>query len=155
MFIKNILDYLSPTKCFVKYVLDGDTVLIQSGTCNIFQKKVRLIGINADEIEHPDFPENKKIATPMGYEAKTYLKQKLEGKYVSLSFDSMVEPTDKYSRVLAYVLLDKVDVAIDLFERGYCRVLDYKKLGFTQLEIYKKLEATAKAKKLGIWKSVI
>lgn len=70
--------------------LDGDTFSTTEG------ESVRLLGINAPEIAHPDQAEE-----CWGPESADWLAQQLNGQVVKLAFDA--ECTDKYGRTLAYV----------------------------------------------------
>ncbi len=66
-------------KAEVISVYDGDTVtlMIDQGMKHFARVKVRLIGINTPEIRTKDLDEKKR-----GYEAKEYLKSRIEGKTV-------------------------------------------------------------------------
>ena len=63
-------------KAEVISVYDGDTVtlMIDQGMKHFARVKVRLIGINTPEIRTKDLDEKKR-----GYEAKEYLKSRIEG----------------------------------------------------------------------------
>ncbi len=74
----------------VKYVYDGDTVKLQDG------RKVRLLNINAPEIEH-----DRKRGEPGGETAKKRLEALVQGRRLRLEYD--VERHDKYGRTLAYL----------------------------------------------------
>ncbi|MBO8128135.1 MAG: thermonuclease family protein [Peptococcaceae bacterium] len=82
----------------VTRVIDGDTayVLLNGGR----EEKVRFIGVDTPETNHPQIGEE-----PYGPEAKAYTKAKLEGRTVYLELD--VEERDRYGRLLAYVWTDK------------------------------------------------
>jgi micrococcal nuclease len=77
----------------VEKVVDGDTVVLQSG------EKVRLIGINA--------PETDGGGEQFGVEAKLWLQEKVEGRKVYLEKD--VSDTDQYGRTLRYLWVDIPD----------------------------------------------
>lgn len=76
----------------VKRVSDGDTVQLTDG------RAVRYIGINAPEIDHA-----RNAAQPLGFEARAYNAQLVEGRTVRLELDA--ERLDDYGRTLAYVFL--------------------------------------------------
>ena len=84
---------------FVYRVVDGDTVA--TGNQN-----VRLLGINT--------PERGELYHD---EAKEFLESKVLNKNVTLEFGK--ERYDIYNRTLAYVLLDKENVNIEIVENGF------------------------------------
>jgi len=84
-------------KCYVVEVVDGDTLKVNlAGE----EYKVRLIGVNTPETNHPV-----KRVEPYGPEAKAFTKKMLTGRTVYLEFD--VQEKDRYGRLLAYVWLEK------------------------------------------------
>ena len=78
---------------WVDSVLDGDTFRSING------EKVRLIGVNAPETNHP-----RKPIEYYGKEAREFSRRMLEGKEVRLEMD--VQERDQYGRLLAYVYLE-------------------------------------------------
>ena len=66
-------------KAEVLSVYDGDTVtlMIDQGMKHFARVKVRMIGIDTPEIRTKDLEEKKR-----GYEAKDYLKSRIEGKTI-------------------------------------------------------------------------
>jgi micrococcal nuclease len=79
----------------VACVLDGDTIVMTD--CDTGEH-IRMLGVDAPEIEHPD-----QVEECYGPESASYLETLLTGQYVTLRFDA--ECTDKYERTLAYVYL--------------------------------------------------
>jgi endonuclease YncB( thermonuclease family) len=77
---------------FVRYVIDGDTIVLKKGT------KVRYRGINSPEIPHEDTP-----GEPLGLEATRRNRQLVQGRLVRLDQDD--EKGDRFGRLLAYVFL--------------------------------------------------
>jgi micrococcal nuclease len=73
------MKYLYHYKAEVLSVYDGDTVtlMIDQGMKHFARVKVRMIGIDTPEIRTKDLEEKKR-----GYEAKDYLKSRIEGKTV-------------------------------------------------------------------------
>ena len=71
--------YLYHYKAEVLSVYDGDTVtlMIDQGMKHFARVKVRMIGIDTPEIRTKDLDEKKR-----GYEAKDYLKSRIEGKTI-------------------------------------------------------------------------
>ncbi|QBQ56392.1 DUF4124 domain-containing protein [Nitrosococcus wardiae] len=75
---------------YVQRVYDGDTLLLKEGL------RVRLLGINAPEIEGRYRPEEAGASS-----ARDWLRQHIEGHKVQLQFDK--ERRDHYDRLLAHV----------------------------------------------------
>lgn len=73
------MKYLYHYKAEVLSVYDGDTVtlMIDQGMKHFARVKVRMIGIDTPEIRTKDLEEKKR-----GYEAKDYLKSRIEGKTI-------------------------------------------------------------------------
>lgn len=76
----------------VERVNDGDTVQLADG------RLVRYIGIDAPEIDHA-----RRMAQPMGLEARRRNAALVRGRTLRLEFD--IERSDDYGRTLAYVFL--------------------------------------------------
>lgn len=74
----------------VKWVADGDTVLLTDG------RWVRYIGINTPEVGTKDHPEE-----PLGPAARKRNRALIDGLPVRLQFDRSLQ--DRYNRTLAYV----------------------------------------------------
>jgi micrococcal nuclease len=75
----------------VKWVLDGDTVVLSDG------RHVRYIGINTPEVEHDQTP-----AEPFGIEAQALNRRLVLNQRIRIELD--VEKKDQYGRWLAYVI---------------------------------------------------
>ncbi len=91
---------------YVRWVIDGDTIVLENG------QKVRYAGINAPEIPHEDEP-----GEPFGREALKRNIRLVKGKRVLLEIAE--EPRDRFGRILAYVFLpDGTFVQEVLVEEG-------------------------------------
>ncbi len=77
----------------VRTVYDGDTLLLDN------RSKIRLLGINAPEIE-----TFRKSGEAGGEEARIWLKKAIEGKKIRLEAD--IERTDRYKRMLAHIFTE-------------------------------------------------
>ncbi len=118
----------------VKEVIDGDTIVLQSG------EHVRYIGIDTPEREQPFYQEAKE------------LNQKLvEGKEIRIEFD--VQKKDKYGRTLAYVYVGEAFVNAELVRNGLANLYTVPP-NVKHTEYFLKLQSEAKEKKLGIWSEV-
>ena len=94
----------------VKYVYDGDTVLLEDG------RKVRLLGINTPEVEN-----SRKDGEPGGLEAKQWLTRRIQGKKVRLEMDAVRK--DRYHRYLAHLFTAEGDhLNLAMVTRGLATV---------------------------------
>ncbi|MEM5797374.1 MAG: thermonuclease family protein [Candidatus Aenigmatarchaeota archaeon] len=121
-----------PEKTFnVTKVLDGDTIEIETG------EKVRLLGINAPEINEHYYQE-----------AKDRLAELVNGKLVKL--EAGREDKDIYGRLLRYVFVDDVFVNLQLLREGYATVYITNPEEKYYLD-FKTAEKEARQNKLGLW----
>lgn len=128
----------------VTEVIDGDTVIIESG------ERVRYIGVDTPETKHP-----KKSVQCFGREASARNKELVEGKTVYLEKD--ISETDRYGRLLRYVYLPNPDAPEEsifvneyLIEQGYGKVITYP----PDVKYHKQLLAAqriAQEEKRGLW----
>jgi len=117
---------------FVKDVIDGDTIELTNG------EKVRLIGINAPEINEP-----------FGKEAKEFLSKMVNGKAVKLEKDFKLK--DEYGRLLAFVFVDNININVEIVKNGLANTLYLSKLLKYSKEL-RKAELQAVENQIGIWK---
>ena len=95
----------------VRWVLDGDTVVLWSG------EKIRYKGINAPEIAHKDQP-----GEPFGRRAAEFNRRLVEGKRVIIL--TRGRSRDRYGRTLAYLFLpDGTMVNERLLEVGLAHMM--------------------------------
>ncbi len=126
----------------VTRVVDGDTFWVDDGSEKGL--KIRLIGVNTPEINHPY-----KGAEYYGKEASDYTKSLLTGKKVKLVYD--IDRFDKYGRTLAYVYLKNgTFLNADLLINGYAKVLTVAP-NVKYAEEFKQLERKARKEKVGLW----
>lgn len=129
-------------KAIVINVIDGDTINVM---LNGSKQKVRLLGVNTPEKEGPYTH-----AQPFNEAATRRTKELLTGATVTLIFGGM-DKTDKYQRLLAYVVLPDGRVVNEiLIKEGLAEV--YRRFDYTEKPKYLLLEAQAKATCKGIWK---
>lgn len=124
-----------PTTAVVSRVIDGDTVVLDSG------ERVRYLMI--------DTPENTSTTECYGPEATEENRTLVEGQTVELAYD--VECTDKYGRLLAYVSVSGREVNSILVERGYACVLYIPPNGTDRKSEFDDLELRAKSGDFGLW----
>ena len=126
-----ILDF--PKEAKVKRAIDGDTIELDKGQI------VRPIGVNAQDNDQL-FDDD----------STDYVKKLIEGKKVKLEYDAY--KSDRFGRILAYVIIDNKNLSIELVRKGLAKVTLYEK---RKALIYQQqlldAENEAKTKKLGIW----
>jgi endonuclease YncB( thermonuclease family) len=124
-----------PKSAVVKRVIDGDTVELFNGTV------LRYTAITAPE-------ENESFA-----EEATKLNQELvEGKEIKLEYDNYT--SDKFGRILAYPIINGVNVCVELVSKCMAELVIYQKRRpfIHQVQLLEAQEQ-AKKNKLGIWKN--
>ena len=132
------LDEVKLSKC-----VDGDTIKVKIDNK---EYTVRMLAIDTPESVHPE----KKVEY-YGKEASEYTCNIVsDAKKIELEYDSGSDKTDKYDRLLAWVIVDGELLQDKLVSLGYAKVAylygDYKYTSL--LEEHQEL---ASAKNLGIW----
>jgi micrococcal nuclease len=125
-----------PSSGLVERVIDGDTVVLQSG------QKIRYLLVNA-----PETTGGKNEC--YGDLASQFNADLVLGKTIELRYDTQC--TDKYDRLLAYATVDGSDVNRTLVERGYACVLHIPPDGDARAAEFKNLQAAAKLANRGLW----
>lgn len=125
-------------------VVDGDTIDVRLANGN--RKRVRLVGI--------DTPEVYGGTECGGPQASRSLKGLLpRGQRVLLVSDSTQDRTDRYGRLLRYVMKpDGRDVNRSQVSRGWARVYVYNGDPFKRVTNYRRAQTAAKGAPRGIWK---
>ena len=124
-----------PKSAVVKRVIDGDTVELFNGTV------LRYTGITAPE-EGESFAEE---ATKLNQEL-------VEGKEIKLEYDNYT--SDKFGRILAYPIVNGVNVSVELVSKGLAELVIYqKRKPFIYQSQLLEAQEQAKKQKLGIWKN--
>lgn len=140
------------TNIYVKRVVDGDTLQLESG------ERVRLIGIDTPEMHESEklnrdsqrTGSDRRTIQKMGREAYAFTKNLVEGKQVSLEFD--VEKYDRYNRLLAYVYLkDGTFVNAEIVKQGYASLMTYPP-NVKYADLFLKLYREARENRRGLWK---
>lgn len=136
--IPNVKEEVKFNKC-----VDGDTLKVTVGK---EIKTVRFLAIDTPESVHPE-----KDVEVFGKEASDYTcKLVSNANKLYLEYDKNSEKEDKYGRLLAYVYADDKMVQKELLKKGYARVA-YLYADYKHTSELKKVEATAKNNKKGIW----
>jgi micrococcal nuclease len=122
----------------VKHVLDGDTVVLESG------KQVRYLGIDA-----PEFGRDGEPNQFMAVESKRFNYGLVNKTRIRLELDR--EKEDRYGRLLAYVFLENGDMVNWLIVRkGLARVLAVKP-NLKHFHLLLEAQRMAMTEKIGIW----
>lgn len=119
----------------VARAIDGDTVELDTG------ERVRYLMV--------DTPESTTELECYGENAKTFNRDLVEGKLVSLRYD--VEREDRFGRTLAYVTVDGDEVNTLIVERGFGCVLYIEPNGTDRLDEFQELEQAAREANRGLW----
>jgi micrococcal nuclease len=134
-----------PAEATVDRVVDGDTVIVRSGSRTL---DVRLLGIDTPETVDPNRPVG-----CYGPEASAYTKHLLTGRRVRLVYDRQLH--DVYGRWLAYIYLERpgrpdLFVNARLITAGYARTLSIPPNTAHAAELAA-LERTAALAGRGLW----
>lgn len=118
-------------------ITDGDTIVVELGGRRY---KVRYIGI--------DTPESTTRVEYWGLEATERNRTLVAGQKVTLIKD--VSETDRYNRLLRYVLVRDVFVNYELVRGGYANALRYPP-DVACAEVFREAEQQAREEGLGLW----
>jgi micrococcal nuclease len=125
-----------PTSAVVAYVVDGDTIVLESGD------RVRYILVDTPEVTNGS-------SECYGDEARDYNDMLVTGQSITLVYDE--ECRDNYGRLLAYVSVGELEVNRTLLENGYACILHISPNGDDRVAEYQALEDMAKAAGVGMW----
>lgn len=125
-----------PTSGVVDRVIDGDTVLLESG------ERVRYILVDT-----PEITAGKNEC--WGAEASDYNQMLVEGRTIDIEYDQECE--DQYERLLAYVSVDGLEVNRALLVGGFACILHIPPNGDAKFAEYQALEDAAKQAGEGMW----
>ena len=132
--------YAEPSFYSVKYVYDGDTILIDNG------EKVRYLGIDAPEMGHKGG-----VNEFMALTSKEYNLFLVGNKRVRLEFDEEVK--DRHGRLLAFVFLENGDMVNGILVRKGLAHLLVKGPKFKYFSLLLGYQRRAMSEKLGLWKN--
>jgi micrococcal nuclease len=127
-----------PTQGVVERVVDGDTIVLETG------EKIRYLMVDTPEITngHDDC---------YGAQARDYNESLVLGQTVELTYDEQC--TDSYGRLLAYVETPDGEANTLLVRRGYGCVLYIPPNGSARQDEFEDLEDEARAEYEGMWGS--
>jgi len=131
-----------PKSGFVTAVYDGDTIKVRFNSG--YERKVRLIGINA-----PETHDLRKEVKFHAYMAKRFAFYYLYNRKVNLTYDWELE--DKYGRLLAYIWTEREGLFNEfILKEGFASV--FLKFAFKYKKEFKKAEEEAQRLGRGFWK---
>ena len=123
---------------YVKYVIDGDTIILQNG------RRVRYVGINAPEIAHKN-----KQGEPFGKKATEYNRKLVQGRRVNIV--PAGDKIDRFGRLLAFVYTaDGQMVNEKLLKAGLAHVCFFAK-NLKNRHILLSAQLSAINSRKGIW----
>lgn len=125
-----------PSSGRVINVVDGDTVDLESGV------RIRLILVDTPETTGGN-------NDCYGQEAKAFTTASLDGKQVSIQYDT--ECKDRFGRTLAYLTADGKEVNTALVEQGLACVLYIAPNGMARRTEFLDLATVAKTNRTGMW----
>ena len=127
------------SKAFVKYVIDGDTFDLDDG------RRVRMLGIDA-----PEAGFGGKSPEPFSVEATGWLRDRIEGREVSLRID--YPKTDRYGRTLAWIFeSDGTLVNQQMLLAGRVKLLADFGLPTDLESTLRQAESEARIRRIGLW----
>jgi len=130
---------LTPVQdCAVKWVYDGDTILLQTG------QRVRYVGIDAPEIGH-----GQEKSEYMALASKALNRRLAKGTRVRLEFDRVKR--DRHGRLLAYVYLENGDMVNALLVRKGLAHVMAQKPNLKYFSLLLENQRKAMKENIGIW----
>jgi micrococcal nuclease len=130
----------------VTHVVDGDTLDVAAADGDFPTTRVRFLGVDTPEMDHPGLPRPRQ---PFAPEATRMTRTLTEGKRVTLRLESQ-QPRDRYGRLLAFVELPGGKVLNEeLLAAGLARA--ETRWPHHNLERYERIEDQAKHDKRGMW----
>ena len=140
--IENVLGDVQPGLYQVVEVNDGDTITVKT---NGRQERVRLIGIDTPEKNHPEKP-----VQCYAEAASKRLSELIGDSGVSLQADPQNTNRDRYDRLLRYVYLPSgVMLNRVMIAEGYA--FAYLAFPHSRLDEFEALERTARDSGAGLW----
>lgn len=125
-----------PTTGVVAKVIDGDTIVLESG------EKIRYLMVDT-----PESTNGKNDC--YGATAREYNTELVLGQTVDLTYDE--ECTDRYGRLLAYVETPDGEINTLLVQRGYACVLYIPPNGSDRHDEFKRFQTKAEDAREGMW----
>lgn len=143
-------------RVLARFVVDGDTIIL-SATADVLApdgkplsgETVRMLGLDAPEIAHPNATPPTTSPDCWGDEAHTEARDLMQGLNVTLDFASS-DLRDQFGRLLAYVVLADGRVANEvLIRQGHAK--HFGRYRHRDYDAYERLEQLARTEGLGVW----
>lgn len=142
--VKDKIVESNPNLYSVVSISDGDTIVVDMNGVN---EKVRFIGIDTPEKNHPEF-----AVQCFALEAESHLRELVGDSKVRLEADPENSNRDIYDRLLRFVYLpDGTFLNERMISDGYA--FAYTSYSNSNLENFQSLEKQASSAKLGLWSS--
>ncbi len=126
----------------VRRVVDGDTLLLESGA------RVRLIGADTPETVKPNHP-----VEPYGPEATEFTKQLIGSTDGEVRLQTDREQKDRFGRFLAYVFVDDQMLNEELIRQGLATARTEFNYSSSMKRRFRQAEEEARLAGRGIWSS--
>jgi len=132
--------------CRVARVIDGDTLDVDVPVGRQATTRVRLVGVDT-----PEMPDRDRAGMHFAGEATAFARDAVEGRRVRLELLPTGPTTDKYGRLLAYVVRIDDDRMLNamLVEGGF-GYADWR-FAHPRDREFRRLERTARRKRVGLW----
>lgn len=127
-----------PVEAQVKHIADGDTITVLIDGQDY---RLRYVGINAPEMDS-------EVQRALAEDAAELNRQLVENQTVNLYLDT--SDTDRYDRLLRYVISGETFVNYELVRRGLARAHDYPP-DTACSATFEEAESLAREQGLGIW----
>jgi len=124
----------------VRRIVDGDTLLLESGT------RLRLQGVDAPETVKPDHP-----VEPLGPEASEYTREFLKAAGFRVRVEFGPERIDQYGRALGFVFHEDRMLNEELVRAGLARATTQYHFSEGMKRRLRKAQDEAKVARRGIW----
>jgi endonuclease YncB( thermonuclease family) len=125
-------------------VIDGDTVDVHMADGS--EETLRLIGIDTPETKQPSKP-----VQCFGRQASNQAEKVLDGKEVTLEYDSTQNRRGTYGRLLAYIVLpDGTNLNKQMIADGYAYEYTYR-IPYKYQDEFKAAERSARENNRGLW----
>lgn len=125
--------------------VDGDTIHVRMDAGGR-EVTVRLVGVDTPETHKPNWP-----VECWGPEAERWMRERAEGRRVTLVRDPVGDDMDRYGRLVRYVTLagEPDSLNLQLVRTGSARA--YTSYPFTQAQDFLAAQAQARAAQRGLW----
>ncbi len=129
-------------------IVDGDTLDIEAPDGDSPFTRIRLLGVDTPETQHPTLGK-----MYFGPEATEYTAHLAQGKVVTVVLDAVSDERDQYGRLLAYLILPKGEMLNENLIRDGFGYADLR-FSHSRFEVFVELMEQAIAERRGLWRDV-